>query len=237
MMNNTEFGKRLQELRKENNLSQSELSERIGCSVSAISKYELGKRTPDITFLDTVADFFNVPVDYLLGRSRTKVIEPDLTYVCNYLCLSEKAIQQIEEFTAFFPIGCQSGADIFNYLCETGDLISMCTSICSYLELTEMTQCYKEIIRLNEKRGEDTNAEKELYNFAKDDTDYFKWQIEKILNEMIERVIDHYLKKFTNSKLSLEEVQQKITWYGSIQSILEHHKKNQEFVKGGFDNG
>lgn len=236
-MDNIEFGKRLKELRKENNLSQSELSDKIGCSISAISKYELGKRTPDIAFLDTVADFFNVPVDYLLGRSRTKVIEPDLTYVCNYLCLSEKAIQQIEAFTALFPIGCQSGADIFNYLCETGDLISMCISICSYLELTEMTLCYKELIRLKEKSGEDTSAEKEFYNFAKSDTDYFKWQIEKNLNEMTERVLDHYLQKLINSKLSLEEVQQQITLCSSIQSILKRHKKNQGFVKGGFDNG
>lgn len=237
MVNNIEFGKRLQELRKENNLSQSELSEKIGCSVSAISKYELGKRTPDIAFLDTVADFFNVPVDYLLGRSRTKAIEADLKYVCDYLNLSEKAIERIEEFTDLVPVGCQSESDIFNYLCETGDLISLCTSIFSYLELTELTLCYKEIIRLKKKSGENTDEESDLYKFAKEDTDYFKWQVEKVLDEMIKKVVDHYLSKLINSKLSLEEVQKKIDWHGSIQSILKRHIKSQKFAKGDLYNG
>ena len=60
--------KRLKELRKERQLTQQELGEIINCTHTAINYYENGKRQPDLETLCKLADYFNVSVDYLLGK-------------------------------------------------------------------------------------------------------------------------------------------------------------------------
>lgn len=63
------FPERLRSLRREFHMSQREIGLRAGLSASSISMYEQGSRTPDIESLEALADYFNVDVDYLLGRT------------------------------------------------------------------------------------------------------------------------------------------------------------------------
>ena len=63
---------RLISLRKENNLSQYKLAEKLGFSRGLISNYEQGRREPDYNTLLIFADFYDVSVDYLLGRTEDK---------------------------------------------------------------------------------------------------------------------------------------------------------------------
>lgn len=63
------FGKRIRSLRKALDLSQKDVSEKIGCSSKVLSNYELGKREPDFETIVKLCDFFNVTADYLLGRT------------------------------------------------------------------------------------------------------------------------------------------------------------------------
>jgi len=63
------FSKRLAEIRKKRGLSQYELADRLGFSRGQISNYEQGKREPDHETLTKIADFFDVSIDYLLGRT------------------------------------------------------------------------------------------------------------------------------------------------------------------------
>ncbi len=60
---------RLRDLRKERKLSMKKLGELIGLSESTVSLYETGKREPDNETLMKLADYFEVSVDYLLGRT------------------------------------------------------------------------------------------------------------------------------------------------------------------------
>lgn len=53
-------------LRKEANLSQEELADKIGVSRQAITKWETGAGLPDVWNLKALADVFNVTVDFLL---------------------------------------------------------------------------------------------------------------------------------------------------------------------------
>lgn len=62
------FGERLKELRIEKGLSVKELSTAIGVSDVAIVYWENDKRTANIVALNTLADFFGVSADYLIGR-------------------------------------------------------------------------------------------------------------------------------------------------------------------------
>ena len=66
------FSKIFKQLRLENKYTQQELAKKIGVSRSAIGMYETGERQPDFETLEVIADFFNVDMDFLLGRN-TKV--------------------------------------------------------------------------------------------------------------------------------------------------------------------
>jgi len=63
------FGTRLRELRENNNLSQLEMANSISCSRKSLSNYELGMREPDFDMLIRICDFFNITIDFLLGRT------------------------------------------------------------------------------------------------------------------------------------------------------------------------
>ena len=73
-----QFYKILKLLRAEKHMSQQELADALGISKSAINMYERGERQPNFETLETIADYFNVDMDYLLGRTTktTKVISP-----------------------------------------------------------------------------------------------------------------------------------------------------------------
>ena len=65
------FPKVLRELREERKLSQTELANKLGYkSATVISNWELGIRTPELANLITIADFFRVSIDYLIGREQ-----------------------------------------------------------------------------------------------------------------------------------------------------------------------
>ena len=66
------FSKRLKELREEHGLSLRELAEKCGLSKSAVHLYELGTRNPKREALEEFACFFNVDMDYLLGKTDVK---------------------------------------------------------------------------------------------------------------------------------------------------------------------
>lgn len=66
------LGQRLTFLRKEKDLSQAELAQRLNMGQSTIAMYERDKRSPDNKTLERLAGFFNVSVDYLLGLTDTR---------------------------------------------------------------------------------------------------------------------------------------------------------------------
>lgn len=76
---------RLKELREDRDLRQSDVARATGIDQRTISNYETGKSNPDSYALIKLADFFEVSVDYLLGRT-----DRDLT-------TSEEKKQAIED--------------------------------------------------------------------------------------------------------------------------------------------
>lgn len=60
---------RIKELRLSRNLSQKQLSEFVQLSERGIQNYELDAREPKLSALIALADFFDVSLDYLVGRS------------------------------------------------------------------------------------------------------------------------------------------------------------------------
>jgi transcriptional regulator with XRE-family HTH domain len=58
---------KIAELRRNRGIGQQELAEVLGVSFQAVSKWETGTTMPDITLLPSIAEYFNVSIDELLG--------------------------------------------------------------------------------------------------------------------------------------------------------------------------
>ena len=69
---------RLKELRISRKISQTKLAMDLNLTQNSISRYETGEREADYDTLVAIADYFNVSVDYLLGRTNNTKITGDL---------------------------------------------------------------------------------------------------------------------------------------------------------------
>lgn len=63
------FAERLRQLRLDEGITQSELAVIANLSLRGYRKFELGENSPNMVTLITLADYFNVSLDYLVGRS------------------------------------------------------------------------------------------------------------------------------------------------------------------------
>ena len=63
------FGKILKELRKSKNLKQTDIAEFLGITSRNYQDYEYGKIDPPTSTLLALADYFDVSIDYLVGRT------------------------------------------------------------------------------------------------------------------------------------------------------------------------
>ena len=67
------------ELRRNNNMTQLELAEKLNYSDKAISKWERGESIPDVAVLKNIADIFLVSIDYLLEETHKQIAPPAAT--------------------------------------------------------------------------------------------------------------------------------------------------------------
>lgn len=63
------FAERLVQLRKEKNITQKQLANELNLSEVGIQNYEGERRKPAFDVLLALADYFDVSLDYLCGRS------------------------------------------------------------------------------------------------------------------------------------------------------------------------
>ena len=73
------FATRLKDLRKREKLTQEELALKINKTRSTIAGYETERKQPDYETLKTLASFFDVTVDYLIGHSDVSKLKDTFT--------------------------------------------------------------------------------------------------------------------------------------------------------------
>lgn len=110
------FHERLKSLRCSKNITQGELAKMTGLSRSAVSMYESGKRRPDYETLEMLADFFNVNMDYLLGKSDTNT---DILKLKNIVPIEKRMVPIIGQIAAGKPILADEHIEAF-LPCDTG---------------------------------------------------------------------------------------------------------------------
>ncbi|MBF0777860.1 helix-turn-helix domain-containing protein [Streptococcus cuniculi] len=83
---------RLKELRIDNGKSKEELSAYLSISQSSYNRYEAGSRNPDYDTLIKIAIFYDVTLDYLLGRDDIEMPVFDRSQVVSYKDLVDKGL-------------------------------------------------------------------------------------------------------------------------------------------------
>ncbi len=70
------FSERLKSLRQEKGWSQQRLADELKLSKSSVNMYERGEREPGFETMETIADLFNVDMNYLYGHTDIKIADP-----------------------------------------------------------------------------------------------------------------------------------------------------------------
>lgn len=63
------FIERVRRLRSAKGISQQKAADALGITKTGYQNYEYGRKMPSFSVLPRIADFFNVSIDYLLGRT------------------------------------------------------------------------------------------------------------------------------------------------------------------------
>ncbi|MCI1981852.1 MAG: helix-turn-helix transcriptional regulator [Oscillospiraceae bacterium] len=72
-----DFGYRLRELRKNKNMTQTQVAKRLSLSKTTISGYENNIKTPSLEVLTKMSIFYGVSTDYILGLENRKMLPID----------------------------------------------------------------------------------------------------------------------------------------------------------------
>lgn len=84
-----EFGRRIREIRKKNNMTQEELAQRLMVSVDSISNYENGKTNCMHDYIMHLCEIFNVSADYFFFGK--------ISYEQRYDETTDKILELLEE--------------------------------------------------------------------------------------------------------------------------------------------
>ncbi|MDR0862369.1 MAG: helix-turn-helix domain-containing protein [Oscillospiraceae bacterium] len=82
----------LRSLRRERDLTQEELAGILNVSPQAVSRWETGATYPDIALLPTLAEFFGVTVDELLGKGKAHAEAKVADYAAKFDALLKKGL-------------------------------------------------------------------------------------------------------------------------------------------------
>ena len=66
------FGTRLADIRKEHNMTQNDIADRLNISAQAVSKWENDMTMPDIDTLVKLSDIFDMSLDELVGKQKSE---------------------------------------------------------------------------------------------------------------------------------------------------------------------
>lgn len=96
---NVLVGSRLRELRKEKGLKQDEFGGLFGLSQNDITLIENGYKNISYGALVEIANKYTLSTDYFLKENAVKGNNPDIQFICDYLGLSEKAVNKLRSIT------------------------------------------------------------------------------------------------------------------------------------------
>lgn len=94
------LGELLRDLRKDRGFTLAFVAKSLHIGTSTLGAYERGKRFPPYETLIQIADFYNVNVDYLLGRTRIRTSWDDLMKQIDINISIIDSLRSISKFSA-----------------------------------------------------------------------------------------------------------------------------------------
>lgn len=183
------FSNRLKELRQEKGLTQERFAQELNVSKGAVAMWETGKRIPDSAMLKTIAKFFSVSVDYLLGESKFRNNEELIKYNEDSAkwCVSDPYFEAAFDFAGLLvPLRKEQGVS----LSELGRIIGASEEQMQDIEDGVLPITYEQAEKLCEHLGTDVSQvlfDNQLYDndVPEEYRDNVKaWELEK---EIIEK--------------------------------------------------
>lgn len=132
------FGERFKELRMEKALTQDKLAQKFSINKSSISRYEKNSQVPENEALQAFSDFFQVSVDYLLGRTDIRNIELNKNYMPSLNQKDERDIGKVLNHTLEM-IKSQDGVMLDGDILDEEDLEILARSIKAGLEYAKIS--------------------------------------------------------------------------------------------------
>ncbi len=202
-MNQEKTGKFIRELRKKNNLSQSQLADILGVTYQAVSKWENGKNLPDMATMKQISKTFDVNIEEIINGELKQKKKKKLLLIIPLLLVIIIIIIILNTKSENFE---------FNELSTTSHTFSISGSVAQlnnrtsliinkvYYNETEDETTYKNLsCKLYEEKG---NTKKEISSCENGKNKTLKEYLEKVKIKM-----DHYsesCKMFTSSKMYIE---------------------------------
>lgn len=134
------FGMKIKQLRKDNDMTQSDLARILKCSLSKIAMWETEKRDPTKDDLILLSNVFNVSTDYLLGRTdeiNTKIKNNKLNIDKN-----EKDVEELLEETMSQILG-QDGLMLNGEIVDDNDLMLLKNALKNGIEYVKSMKSKK----------------------------------------------------------------------------------------------
>ena len=100
-MDQEKIGKFIAERRKECNLTQEELAEKLNVTTSSISQYESGDRIPSDDVKIKIAKLFDVSLDFLMGVSDIRSPYTFFTLSKYFNSLTEEQVNDVIRYIMF----------------------------------------------------------------------------------------------------------------------------------------
>ena len=200
MTTNEIFASRLKALREESGLSQSQMAEALGVSRGSISFYENGERTPDISFLAIVKEYFRVQLDYLLGYTDKKFAENPVIEINDYSKLPQYVQGRID--TARDRMAKVAGA----FVPASGDDPNKLFD-CIYADVLSTLEAYESLS--NNLPGDWANQEAALKKFKTDLNRSSEVTVIRHLYEQDFKTMNPVIKVFHKDPATIEAEQQK----------------------------
>ena len=116
------FAVNLRKLMEREHITQEALAKGAGCSRQAISQYMDGSSAPNIDKLLKIADYFDVSIDYLMGRDKKPNEKERFNDICDYTGLSSGSLLTLHNFKIFLGLNENSEAlKVMNSYIESSD--------------------------------------------------------------------------------------------------------------------
>ncbi|EAF1397328.1 helix-turn-helix transcriptional regulator [Listeria monocytogenes] len=157
------FGKRLKQLRKNNNKTQEDISKILGISRGAYSHIENGRNEPDMETIVKLANIFGVSTDYLLGRSNngfidtiaahidSNVTEEEMEEILAYIEEKRKEYANEEEID-ITDIAAKKDADVAKFVEENPDFKAVAARVMDDEEAVKAVKTFIEYYEQQKKK-------------------------------------------------------------------------------------